>query len=356
LLLLDQAWWTTGHHRIWLEAFYTRLAERGWPYAAATAAAPAVAASPLLGYRSSARVARRRHLVARLEYRRALEWGRREFGCETLVDLNLELSLRRMGHPLSRYPRRVGVLHELGRLGAPAPTGRSRARRALERRAIRRYFGPDAGTVVVHTWYAHDVVASLGGHAVRLSPPVHRLPPPPTAYDSPFILFVGRPRPDKPLAPLIRASEAFAPDVELWVAGIEATGQASERRWLRALGVVDDEELSALFHSAAATVLPYNDRYRTRGASSAVLLQAVAAGSPVVIPRWLVSQVPVGYEAVFAYDDERAELTAALGRALGRRPTHRGADQKAGAAALGEEHTFERYIDRVLTLLDHDGR
>jgi glycosyltransferase involved in cell wall biosynthesis len=147
----------------------------------------------------------------------------------------------------------------------------------------------------------------------------------------------------------------FAPDTELWVAGTDAIEEQSKRRWLRCLGVVDDEELSVLFHSAAATVLPYNARYRASGASSGVLLQAVAAGCPLVIPRWLVDQVPVGYEAVFAYEEEGAELTAALGRALARGHTQRVLDQKAGAAAVDPDYTFEHYIDSVLALVDQGG-
>jgi hypothetical protein len=260
-----------------------------------------------------------------------------------------------MGRPLTRYPTHVGVLHVLGPLGAPAQTIPSRARRSLESSTIRRYFGSDGGTAVVHTPHAHDVIASLGGNVVRLAPPLNALPPPRKNYESAFVLFVGSPRPDKPLAPLVESCEAFAPDTELWVAGADAVDEQLERPWLRCLGVVDDEELNVLFHSAAATVLPYNARYRASGAASGVLLQAVAAGSPLVIPRWLVDQVPAGYEAVFAYEEEGDELKAALARALDRDPRQRVADQQAGAAALGHEYTFAHYIDRILALLDHGG-
>lgn len=176
----------------------------------------------------------------------------------------------------------------------------------------------------------------------------------------PVLLFVGRLRYYKGLDTLIQALPQLA-DVPLkvmivgdgpmlrdWQALAAKCGVAGRIAWETN---VPDEELPAVYHAAAAYVLPANSRAEAFGVA---LLEAMSAGLPVVTTEvetgtsWVVQDGVTG--SVVSPRDSEA-LAAAL-RALLLDPERRAALGAAGHARVLAEFTESGMIDRVMALYD----
>ena len=101
----------------------------------------------------------------------------------------------------------------------------------------------------------------------------------------------------------------------------------------------------ALVHSADIVLLPYDsDLYRRR--SSGILVQALAAGCPVIVPAqsWLAGQPAPG--AALEYDTP-AELAAAARRAIEEWPALKRAATE-GAQAWDGTAAAARFVGLLL--------
>ncbi len=166
-----------------------------------------------------------------------------------------------------------------------------------------------------------------------------------------FVLFVGAIEPKKNLEPLIRACNRIAVQLVL-VGPTTPEGRHLEpliRRCpvARHLGYVSADQLSALYASAAAVVLP-----STAEGYGMPAVEAMFCGAPVVasdIPT--LKEVCAGAALHFASQDDDG-LTRALERILGDRPLRTSliAAGRARARALtwpGVARTFMQHIESV---------
>lgn len=168
-------------------------------------------------------------------------------------------------------------------------------------------------------------------HVARTVPGDYRIIPNGIPYDAlasqqteradDLVLFVGRPEPRKGLPALLEAFSRLTSAARLEIAGATEDDLADLghdlppglRGRIRALGVIDDEQLFALLARAALVCVP-----SLQGESfGMVLVEAMAAGAPVV-----ASAVP-GYSSVLSNDEGRlvppgdaAALAAALDELL----------------------------------------
>lgn len=240
-------------------------------------------------------------------------------------------------HLLARLPGAGGVLHALAR---------PRTRLLCTCMAIRDKLLPLCRSRRARRLVRGAAVMRMGFE--QLPAPVD---PGPRARS---VLFLGRLVPVKGIDLLLHALAGVA-GAELWIAG-----EGPERPRLERLaaelgvaatffGVVAGEKKARLLHQAGALALPSRVLGDGRtDAAPVVLLEAMAAGLPVVATR-------VGGNAELIADGQNGLLVqpedaAALGRALTRALDDDGTLAGAGRATA-EEHTWERLTPRVRGIL-----
>jgi glycosyltransferase involved in cell wall biosynthesis len=137
--------------------------------------------------------------------------------------------------------------------------------------------------------------------------------------------------------PLVRRQR---PELLLVVAGGLAPGAEApaDRKGVRMLGFVDDEQLAALYRGASAFV--YASRFEGFGMP---VVEALASGAPAVVSSHASLDEASG-QAAFRADPESAEAVAdALEAAL-----RRGADRRAEGLAHARQFTWEACGEAVL--------
>lgn len=294
-------------------------------------------------------------------YREAMAWGR-ENHASKFIDLNLDRSLLRYSNrAVRRYSAGVAVLHGVTGFSSTTKGGIStHLRRTIERRSLRRIAGSPNIEVVVHTEAARRELAIFGVQAHLIGVPIRSLPPlsenPET--DEPFLLYVGDGRSEKGLPVLIEALKKSERPLRLCVAGSlddrkrSALASAGDLQ-VENLGRVSDEQLAALFATATATVLPYQPRFRDRAAASTLVLEAVQAGCPVVLPEWMVEQIPDGFQGYLSARDSSAE---AFSKVIDELPATAAAlkaeSTRLGSRVVTAEHSFETAVLQIVALLD----
>jgi len=174
----------------------------------------------------------------------------------------------------------------------------------------------------------------------------------------PFFLYSGNLRPHKNVATLIAAWSSLADDVEvdLYITGTDAAAPHFARfergnRKLVELGTVSEERLWRLYRGALAYVHP-----ALAEGFGLPMLEAMAAGTPVIAARECVSSVVRGGAALFDARDTEA-LRALLADVA------RGSQLWRERAARGKErvqpYTWERFAmstaDVYREILDRPG-
>ncbi len=160
--------------------------------------------------------------------------------------------------------------------------------------------------------------------------------------ERPYFLYSGNARPHKNLATLLAAWAALPDDVavDLYLTGMDEAGvdlARFERPARRAvvLGTVDEERLWRLYRGAVAYVHP-----ALAEGFGLPMLEAMAAGTPVIASRECVPSVVRPHAALFDARDP-----AALGALLAEAAS--GAAQWRERAVRGKEHvqpyTWERF-------------
>jgi glycosyltransferase involved in cell wall biosynthesis len=352
LLVLDQAGWTWGHQATWLPNVFRSLGNLDREFVAATSVDPSAEITRPMPWRKARRISRRKFLEARHEYQAALHWAAVSHGSRSVVDLDLGISLQRMSRPaVSPYSTITAVLHgfDFGLRHGSLPV---RGRHLVELRNLKRFFD-GSGTVVVHTERALRLVNAHGARAELLALPVPDQIAPKVPDNGDFALFVGRPRPVKPIGPALAACASSKHRLPLWVAGgvgESEIGQVSPTR-VNVLGWVGDADLAGLMSSARAVILPYEGTYRDSGAASAVLLQAVSVGAAIVGPDWLLLQAPEGYAGLYPYERaEGEEIAASLDAAAARTEVEAHRDRVEGRRLVQARHSFDQYVSGLLRL------
>jgi glycosyltransferase involved in cell wall biosynthesis len=360
VLVFDGAGYLSGHHGPFLHGVLAFLDEHDIP---TVVCGPGSADPSVWGerpWRRAERASVRSLWKGRRLYRETMAWGL-ENKATKFIDLDLDRSLLRYSRrAVRRYSAGVAVLHGVTGFSSTTTGGvPTRLRRRIERRSLRSMGKNPDIAIMVHTAAAQRELAALGVQAHLVGVPIRSLPDQPGSpqTDEHFLLYVGDGRSEKGLPVLIDALKQSARPPRLRVAGslderkmsaLASTGELEVEN----LGPVSDEELQALFATATATVLPYQPRFQKRAAASTLLLEAIQAGSPVVLPEWMVEQIPDGFQGFLSARDSSAE---ALSEAIDQLP----ADEKrlkAKSIEFGSEigvdtHSFGFYTARLIALL-----
>jgi glycosyltransferase involved in cell wall biosynthesis len=172
-----------------------------------------------------------------------------------------------------------------------------------------------------------------------------------------FLLYVGALAPHKNVAGLLRAfarlrARPEAEDVRLVLIG-EPVGRYRDLtlaplvhklglgKWVVLTGYVDDELLRALYHQAAALVLPsFGEGF------GLPVLEAMACGTPVLTSR--VSALPeaAGDAALYVDPRDPDDIAAGMGRLLGDAALRHDLATRGRARAWA--FTWERTVSQVL--------
>ena len=128
----------------------------------------------------------------------------------------------------------------------------------------------------------------------------------------PFVLFVGRPEPRKGFPVLVRAMEELRKDFDVHL--VTTTEPPPESPpWIVSIGAVSDARLPCVFAAADVYCAP------SLGGESfgLVLIEAMAAGTPVVASSIPGYREAAGDAAVWAEAGDAGSLAAALRKVLG---------------------------------------
>lgn len=220
-----------------------------------------------------------------------------------------------------------------------AVDGLTRWPRALARAVLRRACERAAAVVTPSRWTAarlQDLAprmppAVVVPNAVAPPPPAGALPAPLPAHG--FVLHVGHVETRKNLGVLAAALRRLPAGArpELWLAGRDVGALASVRAVagdavVRALGVVDEPTLAALYAHARCVAVP--SRHEGFGMPA---LEALAHGAPVVASACAALPEIVGAHGVLLPPDDVAAWATAL--AAARRDDGRGDARHAHALA-----------------------
>lgn len=290
----------------------------------------------------------------RRQMRRVVREGL-SLGADTLVDLFFDKSAWAVASARP-FARRVHVLHHIDQLSPTARSGIAIPRAWLLRQFVRLLSGDSS--IVVHTPGAADRMSELFGRQrvflgrYPVAPPTP-LPRGPERDDVITLAFAGVVRDEKGLETLAGAVQRLSGEVEVRVLGPQSPG--TRERYAPLFGKVpvewhDDllsiDELRRALNRASLTVLPYRERFGLYGGSSATLLDALAAGAPVVVSPALSDQVPAGYGAVVAGSNEDPEaLAAAIESAVSDLAQLRATAARLGPTFIAEAHSPRAYVD-----------
>lgn len=169
--------------------------------------------------------------------------------------------------------------------------------------------------------------------------------------DGEFVLFVGTLEPRKNLPRLAEAMARLDRRVPLVVAGVAGWGEQHgglHHRLvdelgvdIRIVGLVPDEQLTALY--AAATVFAYPSEWEGFGLP---VLEAMATGTPVVTSRGTSTEEVAGGAAVLVdpldVDDLAAGLSAAFDTRRREELSHAGRER---AASMSWQHTADTTLE-----------
>lgn len=360
VLVLDGAGYASGHHGPFLHGVLSVLDRHDIP---TVVCGPGSADPSVWGERPWKRAERaslRSLIKGRRIYQQTMAWGQEQQATK-FIDLNLDRTLLRYSRRATRrYSVGVAVLHGVKGFSRTTTGGiATRLRRGIERRSLSRLGRNPDIAIVVHTLAAQRELAALGVRAHLVGVPVRSLPRPvthPPDGDS-FLLYIGDGRSEKGLAALLEAMRRTRTPLRLRVAGSlddrkRAALSSAQDLPIEDLGRVSDEQLGVLFATATATVLPYQPSFRDRAAASTVLLEAIGAGCPVVLPDWMVEQVPPGFRGFLSARDSSPQ---ALADAIDQLPAEAGRlEQEAnafGPEMLADQHSFDSYTSQLIALL-----
>jgi glycosyltransferase involved in cell wall biosynthesis len=301
---------------------------------------------------------RRSVLANRGQLRRATQRAS-GYGATTLIDLYLDHQIWVAGS--NTLPESVHVLHhaeqyDLSGRSAPAAASARYLRRRLARLTARR------SGVVVHTPRSAQLIQDLvppdrlflAGYPVL--PLSGRKAANHPRSERPTVLFVGAGRAEKGLDLLFEAVSELSPPARLWIVGRQVANLRSslsqqypgvDADWLDEF--VSDETLHQAYATADLAVLPYRSTFGRHGGPSSVLLEMISAGLPLVTTPALAGQVPAGYGgAIVAGADTAEALTHALDDALRKLETLSTKAKQEGPRFIGEHHTFDAYVRRLI--------
>lgn len=304
---------------------------------------------------------RLRHIPGgRRVMRRVVEWVRRQEG-RTLWDIDLNANAMWTIDEVLALPRRVHVLHNAQPLDQRSWRP-NRLARQLVSRAFVRSLVRTGGKLVVHTAADADRVRSSG-----LDVPVHhvdfaicsRSDLEARSFDTSSrtgaelsLLFVGRARDDKGCRQLLEALAGMLQPPALHVAGTQRPQVIEQLRrdfstvpvtWTNSW--IPADELAKHFLACDLVVLPYQAGFESRGGVSAVLVEALSWGRPVVVTPPVARLLPAEFPAaVVASGTGAIEIRKAIRSATTEIDALRMAAREVGPTLVRERHTYEAYV------------
>lgn len=342
----------TGHHQPYVMGIANELRRRG--------AVPVLGTTfpPPAGLRWIPTKAhpQRAILINRRQLSRVAREGLRA-DATAFVDLWLDKNVWAATGALDGYSSVVHVLHHATHYMRDIRSGLARIRTEA---AIRRLkaLAHTGNIVVVHTERAKlilqqhippEAIAQVG-YPVRVRPRLRAGGP----HNGAELLFVGSARHEKGLDLLVQALAITAsPDqVRLRVVGRQPPGLpgAMSERYPDVLiewqdGFVPEEAILEAYESADLAVLPYRSSFGAHGGPSAVLLEALGLGVPILTTAALADQLPERYRGAMIVESDSAEaLASGLEASLSHMAEMATAAASDGPAFIHESHTYASYV------------
>jgi glycosyltransferase involved in cell wall biosynthesis len=222
--------------------------------------------------------------------------------------------------------------------------------------------GVRGSSIVVHTPQVAELMKEVFGddrvfyarypvEATTMPLPAESRP----ASEHPVLAFIGGARHEKGLDLLADAVGQLGEPVTVRIIGPQPPGTETELGprfghvsvdWRGAvLSVLD---LRAELAECTLAVLPYRRRFGLYGGSSASLLDAMAAGVPVVVSPAISDQVAPGYGSVtVTKSEDPTALADAIRHGLGERDQLAERARIAGPAFLTTHHSVSAYVDTL---------
>lgn len=175
------------------------------------------------------------------------------------------------------------------------------------------------------------------------------------------VLFVGAARPDKGLRQLVNALAGLV-GLSLRLVGpvrsdLAETLSGLDPARVTICGQGSDRELREAYARAFAAVLPYTAGFSRRGGTSAVFVEALAHGCPVVATRHLLECAFGGpfRGVLWADSEDPVHLRSAL-RELMTRREELALEASEAAPLLRRNHSYDVYVRRALGSLARPGQ
>jgi len=173
----------------------------------------------------------------------------------------------------------------------------------------------------------------------------------------PFILWVGRERPDKGLEPFLRGFFRTTINAELKIVGhqpshiVELVNAQADDRVHLLNNYTNPIKLAELYASSSLVAVPYPEAMRNGGGASGVLLDALTHGKPVVVTPPVAELLPSDFAGmVIAKDNAPTNLAIAIESALERLPQLSAIAKVAGPHYIETEHRFTDYLSGIIAL------
>ncbi len=361
LLIVDsQAGTGTGHNLAFTGTIIDGARRLGWQVTVVSPHPPAPGplrwepVPPAIAPGRSARQARARH-------RATIAFAGR-LAARTGVDLVLDTYL----HPelgLPRFPRgtppRVRLAHHHLRLRTNRVRRWSRRWAPPHVHRLARLAADGDVLAAMTPEGAASIAAQVPGGRTLLVPHPIAVEVAPSSHavnDPPVLAFPGEPRADKGWPELLAALRLLRHDVELQIISVATSddlpGSVGRARITWERDVADHRAFVAALGACDAAVLPHTAAFARRGGASSTVLEAFAAGLPVVAGIALRPSVPDDPEVVRLVDPADA---AALAAAIDDLVEHLGA-ARAAARTIGPDHvathhdataTLQRMVDAL---------